>query len=105
MVTDNQVRILMKQINQSKTFKTAAAKAGMSEKPPASIADWANYPVNVSLSTTGKPMKMFSKMTGPGYRIFWRLIWLSRLKPYLKLCSESTPANIRMANSGLFSDV
>lgn len=32
MVTDYQVRILMKQTNQSKTFKTAAAKAGMSEK-------------------------------------------------------------------------
>lgn len=32
MVTDYQVRILMKQINQSKTLKTAAAKAGMSEK-------------------------------------------------------------------------
>jgi hypothetical protein len=32
MVSDNQVRILMKQINQSKTLKSAAAKAGMSEK-------------------------------------------------------------------------
>jgi len=32
MVTDYQIRILMKQINQSKTLKTAAAKAGMSEK-------------------------------------------------------------------------
>lgn len=32
MVTDYQVRILMKLINQSKTLKTAAAKAGMSEK-------------------------------------------------------------------------
>jgi hypothetical protein len=32
MVTDYQVRILMKSINQSKTLKTAAAKAGMSEK-------------------------------------------------------------------------
>ena len=32
MVTDNQVRILMKLINQSKTLKTASAKAGMGEK-------------------------------------------------------------------------
>ncbi len=32
MVTDNQVRILMKLINQEKLLKTAAAKAGMSEK-------------------------------------------------------------------------
>ena len=32
MVTDYQVRILMKQINQNKTLKAAAAKAGMSEK-------------------------------------------------------------------------
>jgi len=32
MATDNQVRILMKQINQSKTLRSAAAKAGMSEK-------------------------------------------------------------------------
>jgi transposase len=32
MVTDNQVRILMKLINREKTLKTAAAKAGMSEK-------------------------------------------------------------------------
>jgi hypothetical protein len=32
MVTDNQVRILMKQINQERWLKTAAAKAGMSEK-------------------------------------------------------------------------
>jgi transposase len=32
MVTDNQVRILMKLINTEKTLKTAAAKAGMSEK-------------------------------------------------------------------------
>jgi len=32
MVTDNQVRILMKLINQEQLLKTAAAKAGMSEK-------------------------------------------------------------------------
>ena len=32
MVTDNQVRILMKVVNQEKLLKTAAAKAGMSEK-------------------------------------------------------------------------
>lgn len=32
MVTDYRVRILMKQINQSKILKTATAKAGMSEK-------------------------------------------------------------------------
>lgn len=32
MVSDNQVRILMKLIQQEKFFKTAAAKAGMSEK-------------------------------------------------------------------------
>jgi len=32
MVTDNQVRILMKLVNQEKLLKTAAAKAGMSEK-------------------------------------------------------------------------
>lgn len=32
MVTDEQVRILMKLINQHKTLKTAAAKAGMCEK-------------------------------------------------------------------------
>ncbi len=32
MVTDEQVRNLMKLVNQSKTLKTAAAKAGMCEK-------------------------------------------------------------------------
>ena len=32
MVTDNQVRILMKLIHQEKTLETAAAKAGISEK-------------------------------------------------------------------------
>ena len=32
MVTDNQVRLLMKVINKEETLKTAAAKAGMSEK-------------------------------------------------------------------------
>jgi len=32
MVTDNQVRILMKLINQNKMLKTTTAKAGMSEK-------------------------------------------------------------------------
>ena len=32
MVTDSQVRILMKLVNQEKLLKTAAAKAGMSEK-------------------------------------------------------------------------
>jgi len=32
MVTDYQVRILMKLINQNKTPKTTASKAGMSEK-------------------------------------------------------------------------
>jgi hypothetical protein len=32
MVEDNQVRILMKLVNQEKLLKTAAAKAGMSEK-------------------------------------------------------------------------
>ena len=32
MVTDNQVRMLMKLVNQEKLLKTAAAKAGMSEK-------------------------------------------------------------------------
>ena len=32
MVTDKQVRILMKLINQEKTLLTAAAKAGMCEK-------------------------------------------------------------------------
>ena len=32
MVTDKQVRKLMKLINQEKTLETAAAKAGMSEK-------------------------------------------------------------------------
>jgi len=32
MVTDNQVRMLMKLINQEKLLNTAAAKAGMSEK-------------------------------------------------------------------------
>ena len=32
MVTDNQVRILMKLVNQEELLKTAAAKAGMNEK-------------------------------------------------------------------------
>ena len=32
MVTDNQVRMLMKLVNREKLLKTAAAKAGMSEK-------------------------------------------------------------------------
>ncbi len=32
MVTDNQVRILMKLTNKGKTLKTASTKAGMSEK-------------------------------------------------------------------------
>ena len=32
MVTDEQVRILMKLINQEQTIQKAAAKAGMSEK-------------------------------------------------------------------------
>ena len=32
MVKDEQVRILMKLINQEKTLQLAAAKAGMSEK-------------------------------------------------------------------------
>jgi len=32
MVKDNQVRILMKLINKESLLKTAAAKAGMSEK-------------------------------------------------------------------------
>ncbi len=32
MVTDNQVRILMKLINKEKTLQAASAKAGMSEK-------------------------------------------------------------------------
>ncbi len=32
LVTGNQVRILMKLVNQEKLLKTAAAKAGMSEK-------------------------------------------------------------------------
>jgi len=32
MVTDEQVRILMKRINQEDSFQMAAAKAGMSEK-------------------------------------------------------------------------
>ena len=32
MVTDNQVRMLMKLVNQEKLLKTAAATAGMNEK-------------------------------------------------------------------------
>ena len=32
MVTDSQVRILMKLVNKEELLKTAAAKAGMSEK-------------------------------------------------------------------------
>ena len=32
MVTDNQVRMLMKLVNREKLLKTATAKAGMSEK-------------------------------------------------------------------------
>jgi len=32
MVMDNQVRILMKLVNQEKLLKTAAARAGMSER-------------------------------------------------------------------------
>jgi len=57
MVKDEQVRILMKLINQEKLLATAAAKAGMSEKTArkyrnikqlpsqcASEHDWANYP-------------------------------------------------------------
>ena len=32
MVTDNQIRILMKLVNQGKTLETAAAKAGISDK-------------------------------------------------------------------------
>ena len=32
MVTDSQVRMLMKLVNQEKLLKTAAVKAGMSEK-------------------------------------------------------------------------
>jgi molybdenum-dependent DNA-binding transcriptional regulator ModE len=32
MVADNQVRMLMKLVNQEKLLKSAAAKAGMSEK-------------------------------------------------------------------------
>ena len=46
MVKDNQVRILMKLVNQEELLKTAAAKAGMSEKPPASTANRANYPAS-----------------------------------------------------------
>ncbi|MGD8501744.1 MAG: hypothetical protein PVJ86_13915 [Phycisphaerales bacterium] len=50
MVTDNQVRILMKLVNQEKLLKTAAAKAGMSEKTARKYRKSGKLPSLMSIS-------------------------------------------------------
>ena len=66
MITDKQVRILMKLINQEKTLLTAAARAGMWKKQPASTVNQINFPVSADQYMTGQPMKMSLRMIGPG---------------------------------------
>ncbi len=53
-VTEKQVRILMKMINQEKTLLTAAVKAGMCEKRPASTVNQASFPVSADQYMTGQ---------------------------------------------------
>jgi hypothetical protein len=47
MVTDSQVRILMKLVNKEELLKTAAAKAGMSEKTSRKYRKSGKYPIIV----------------------------------------------------------
>ncbi len=53
MVTDQQVRKLMKLIQSEKSLAIAAAKAGMDEKTAGKIGDWGDCPVNASRPSPG----------------------------------------------------
>ena len=55
MVTDKQVRILMKKINQEKTLLTAAAKAGMCETTARKYCKLTNFSMTTTPLTLTTP--------------------------------------------------
>ena len=59
MVTDNQVRILMKLIQTEKTYAIAAAKAGMDEKTARKYRCVGKFPSEIK-----KRLYLFVKMWG-----------------------------------------
>jgi hypothetical protein len=104
MVTDSQVRMLMKLVNQEKLLKTAAAKAGMGEKPPASTANRESYPASARRSTTGAPAWIRSiKTIGVGSRRCSIVTTVSRPRRSSRFSNENTPASTRMGNYARFS--
>ena len=70
MVTDKQVRILMKALHTEKSKATAAAKAGMDEKTARKYERLGNFQVNSMLNITGAPEKILLRISG-------RKSWLS----------------------------
>ena len=67
MVTDEQVRILMKLINQEKTLKVAAAKAGMSEKTARKYRQSGKLPSQVQAAHSWRTrLDSFETDWGPG---------------------------------------
>ena len=105
MVTDNQVRMLMRLVNQEKLLKTGAAKAGMSEKTARKYRKSGKLPNQCQVihdwRTRPDPLDPDDWRVGP--RRCSRTTMVSRPKRCSKCSSENIPASTKMGNYAHFS--
>jgi len=64
MVTDNQVRMLMKLVNREKLLKTATAKAGMSEKTARKYLKSCELPICTKICTKAARLMLRQFLVG-----------------------------------------
>lgn len=98
MVTDNQVRILKKLINQEQKISTAAAKAGMSEKTVRKWRDSKKLPSQCKIIHDWPTHPDAFVDDWPWVEDFLKTNRGIEAKTLLKLCSVNIPASIGIAS-------
>ena len=85
MVTDKQVRILMKKINQEKTLLTAAAKAGMCETTARKYCKSTNFSMTTTPLTLTTPPLIIHSVSQTKmlivFLLFFKKYLVSSIKP------------------------
>jgi len=102
MITDNQVRKLMKYLQEKRSLGLAALKSGMSEKPARKHRDLEKLPSELKAEqyAHGEREKINSKESGEGSNRFWEPTRVSKPRPYLSTFSERNLAVFQMVRFG-----
>ncbi len=96
MVTDRQVRMLMKLINEEETLAAAAAKAGMDEKTARRWRDYGMVPSESRVEPHGGPGRTPLRMSGKRFGRDLRSIQDLRRRLFLKICNGAIRNGFRM---------